>query len=540
MTDRQRWRYFLPFLLLFLSGFYLQSRLFLSPDATWLLYVSDKMLDGWRYGRDIFETNPPMILWLNMPVVLIQRLFHLSYLSGLFLVYIYMLTALSLSLCAALLARASQGNKDNTSIIAVLLTLTAAMLFLPLYAFGQRDILWLMLILPWMGGAVCRLRGRSVPSWQAVTAGLLAGVGFALKPYFLCVLCPVELYVMWSSKRLFGWWRTETAVILAVFVIYLGAIAILQPGYFDTILPLVMRYYFVYAMQPWHVILLSPFVIFVICVAVYYMVFRAYDGFPALGRVLLLVLLGTLLSYGLAATPWYYHLCPAFIMSCVLLVYMTTQMIEQGEGGWGSLRNSLIPSTMAGLMLLYPLSTFLQGAWANRTALQPMKAVADIIRSDTQNTTARLEAMSLHNTADTIIPANMAGAHFVSGMPFYWWYGGMVTSEMRHLQPMARLAQDRQFLIDMTAREIKQSKPQWIVVNGYGMSPRDEDIHKRHPIDWLQNMMLNMNLKEAFRCYQFYALSNVYRIYKRRDICPQHTDKYVFGHSYSAQISSKS
>ena len=44
-----------------------------NTDVSWLLTLDEKWLDGARPYVDIVETNPPMSLYLYMPVVLLGR-----------------------------------------------------------------------------------------------------------------------------------------------------------------------------------------------------------------------------------------------------------------------------------------------------------------------------------------------------------------------------------------------------------------------------------------------------------------------------------
>ena len=49
-----------------------------TPDTGFLLYAAGRMLDGAHLYRDIVEINPPLILWLNLPVVWVARRLHVS------------------------------------------------------------------------------------------------------------------------------------------------------------------------------------------------------------------------------------------------------------------------------------------------------------------------------------------------------------------------------------------------------------------------------------------------------------------------------
>jgi hypothetical protein len=58
----------------------------------------------------------------------------------------------------------------------------------PGFSFGQREHACVLFAMPYLAAAVMRLQGgQSLPKPLAIAVGLLAGIGFAIKPYFLAV-----------------------------------------------------------------------------------------------------------------------------------------------------------------------------------------------------------------------------------------------------------------------------------------------------------------------------------------------------------------
>ncbi len=43
-------------------------------DVSWLIVVSERLLDGERLTVDVMEVNPPFSVWLYMPFVVLERL----------------------------------------------------------------------------------------------------------------------------------------------------------------------------------------------------------------------------------------------------------------------------------------------------------------------------------------------------------------------------------------------------------------------------------------------------------------------------------
>jgi hypothetical protein len=95
----------------------------------------------------------------------------------------------------------------------------------------QREHVFLALVLPYLCAATVRAGGRAIPRRLALAAGVLAGVGLALKPYYLLVWFAVELALAWKRTRgvLI---RPENAGIVATGSLYLAAVLLLTPAYF--------------------------------------------------------------------------------------------------------------------------------------------------------------------------------------------------------------------------------------------------------------------------------------------------------------------
>jgi hypothetical protein len=72
-----------------------------------------------------------------------------------------------------------------------------------------------------------------LPPRYLFAIGLLAGVGLALKPYFLLIPLGIELYLAYTRRDLRVWLRPETLVIGAVLALYGLSVVVLTPDYFN-------------------------------------------------------------------------------------------------------------------------------------------------------------------------------------------------------------------------------------------------------------------------------------------------------------------
>jgi len=91
----------------FIVGLLLQSNIFCNTDANWLLHVTSRFLRGGKYYYNFFETNPPMILYINVLPVLLAKGLHLS-MSFVFRGYVFLIAIFSAFLCTALIKKIYQ------------------------------------------------------------------------------------------------------------------------------------------------------------------------------------------------------------------------------------------------------------------------------------------------------------------------------------------------------------------------------------------------------------------------------------------------
>lgn len=127
----------------FLVAGALAARLSIVPDVAWLLTVSERVLDGAVLYRDVLEANPPLSVWLYLPVVALARAFGTSP-EALLPAYVMLLAALAIwgsgriLLAAGLLRRA-----EGWWAIAA-----AVLLLLPIGIHAQREQIAITLALP--------------------------------------------------------------------------------------------------------------------------------------------------------------------------------------------------------------------------------------------------------------------------------------------------------------------------------------------------------------------------------------------------------
>jgi len=162
------------------------------PDMAFLLYAAGRVLDGSKLYRDVVEINPPLIVWLNVPIVLFARATHLSE----FLVYRVASAAAvgALFLLCYRITRWYVFPEQPAYGRYWLLLLCFALFPLAGEDLGQREHLVLALLAPYFLTVVGRLRGREPTGGEGFVIGILGGLAMALKPHFVLAWLALEAF----------------------------------------------------------------------------------------------------------------------------------------------------------------------------------------------------------------------------------------------------------------------------------------------------------------------------------------------------------
>jgi hypothetical protein len=235
----------LAILLMTLAGAWMQSRVHLNHDVSYFVHFSRWLLQGRTLGVDLQDGNLPMVWGLFMPSAALAQSSLFSEPSAVRLVF-WAYFLLSTAMTMSVLSR-SDGKHFGASagwIAAFVLVATLA----PGFSFGQREHASVLFAMPYLAAAVLRLQGaRFSGKFLPIAIGVLAGVGFALKPYFLAIPALVELLLLvrlgWRS--LFE--RVESLVFGCTVLLYVIAAALLIPEYLEFTLGLTRYSYWAYS-----------------------------------------------------------------------------------------------------------------------------------------------------------------------------------------------------------------------------------------------------------------------------------------------------
>jgi hypothetical protein len=205
-------------------------------DVASQLQIAQRIHEGARLYRDIVEVNPPLWFWMALPIDRLASLLHLDAIRVL-------ITAFGLLIAASLAATDRLLGHVPAPRRAMFLAYAALILAaLPWMHVGQREQIVLIGALPYAALVAARREGRPVAPMLAIAIGVGAGLGFALKHYFLIVPAALELWLLASTGRRWRPLRPETLSIAGVGAAYAAALLIEQ-NYLTRMVPLVRLAY---------------------------------------------------------------------------------------------------------------------------------------------------------------------------------------------------------------------------------------------------------------------------------------------------------
>ena len=212
----------------------------LNHDTAWYLHVAAGLLDGKQLYRDFIEVNPPLGIWLTVPVAGAARL---TGADAIYLIYVtfFALAAGSLGLVARFINKLPGlvSVQKNAMLIAIAILL----LFVPARDFAQREHLLVLFFLPWLFLRVLRTAGVAVGPIEAAVVGSIAALGICLKPHSIVAPVIVELTVLFLLRNPRIVAAPENLAAVCSAALYAVVVAVAVPEFFTGTVELGLRAY---------------------------------------------------------------------------------------------------------------------------------------------------------------------------------------------------------------------------------------------------------------------------------------------------------
>ena len=291
-------------------------------DQLWFLLMARRWLGGATlYGPEIFDSNPPLVIWLSAIPVALGNLFHLP--ATLLAKTLVLLSSAAVAFLCFRILELVWRPVERSERPALLFGFIVLIFMVPARDLGQRDALAALFVLPYVLAAArtsepASLRG--ILRWLAVT---LAALGFCLKPQVALVAVAVEAAVLaeaWRrNRRPTTYLRPEIAILAICGLLYLLAIHRLAPLYFTETLPVLRNTYWAIGHLSVTRLLWEGVELTILAVLTSVLLLRLKPVSPAT-RLSLIAGFGAFLAYLLQGTGWYYQQLPAITLFGIALV----------------------------------------------------------------------------------------------------------------------------------------------------------------------------------------------------------------------------
>jgi hypothetical protein len=486
---------------IYIAAYMIQSHIYINWDVSWLSYLAAELFNHGVNKENFFEVNTPMSIYIYLPAILLQKVFILDRITAI-RISIFLLAMLSMGLCFLLMKSLSK-NQTTTKIL--ILILAFVFLILPINQFGEREHIFLLMIMPYLFLAA---KPRETNSLLRSFIGVLAAIGFSIKPHFIILFAFVEFYLMIQKKSLITWARPEALTIILFSVGYFISIFLLQPDYFNQVLPLAMQYYYPGSRTPFSFFFSDSLFLFCISAAIIYF-FQRKNNYQTFGMILLLALVGSLCAYILQAITTYYRLYPAVGLSLLLLsVLICSYQATESNSSYPE-----ILQTFAALLIVFFIPTYsIFLIVSNSFLVKKQGLVSNMITyMNKQNTTGTCYFMSTSPPFPAINYINRQAicSTVIYAQP-YWILSGIITKTKNTKTAEKILEQDKIAFIHSMANTFIKNPPDFVFVD------KNILIHFMYqPFDYIKYFSTDSLFLSVWKNYFYLNSIENFNVYKK-------------------------
>lgn len=486
------------------------------PDIGFLLDAAGRVLDGAKLYVDIVEINPPLIVALNLPAVLLARAFDLSPI----LVYRLGFAVVLLGSLGLTARRLRTVLPDDVGLRQLLLLLVAFALF-PLSAqdFGQREHLLLAVATPYLLLGAARALGRPVDWREALALGLLAGIGFALKPHFLLLWIAVEAYLRFAPGRPRPAWglSPESVGISLVLVTYGAAIFTLTPDYLRLI-RLVAGAYSQFLHDSFlHLLVTGPGAALSLLALLAFVALRRRAGHPELWHLLALGVLACFLSGAAQQKGLRYHFYPSFALGLVMLGLVTADARAPLQRSVQRIYRAIALAVVIAAVVVVTVQNVAQVAGLGRNDEQArFRELVQLVHTHASAPRDHLYVMSYH-IGSTYPLVNYSGVPSASRFPQLWILAAEYLNDLKADRPLryhtpAEMSPSERYLNQAVLADLERQSPKLLIVLRHA---RDLPVNGYRRLNYLAYFGRDPRVAAILDRYQWIADVGDYAVYER-------------------------
>lgn len=193
----------------------------LSGDAAAYVLIGDRVRDGAVVYRDLFELNPPWVMWLN------GGFSHVATLLGLRTASLVSVGTTLAAIASALFVRheARRGGVSATAADALAWVMMGLFSQTWIQDHAERDQWLLIALVPYVVLRWRRSHGAVPPLPLSLLLGVATGTGALFKPHFVALIALLELGIALSSRSVRRLLEPEPVAMLLPALVYAGLFA---------------------------------------------------------------------------------------------------------------------------------------------------------------------------------------------------------------------------------------------------------------------------------------------------------------------------
>ncbi|MDF1645863.1 MAG: hypothetical protein P1U61_02625 [Legionellaceae bacterium] len=470
----------------------------MSHDVAWHILITERLLQGGHYTQNFMDISPPLIMYSKIPAAYLMHSLKLPMPTALRL-YMFIISLYSLILCYQVLH--AQQEKNIFFQKTLITALSFCFFCLPLYEFGQRDNLIMVLIMPYFLTFSNYPSQTHLPLKLRILTSIFAGIGFLIHlPYFL-ILMLLESYFFYKKRtqRIL-----EMTIIFLIATFYLSSIIIFFPDYLNVVLPLVLYCYVDIYNNQWINMFFGTWTV----IGCYFALFAFFitkkiihpDFFL---KMLVLLLILFFMPYILTKKLWFYHKLPVLTFTILLLTTLLAHVSKT--------QNRLAIYFIISLFVFPALefTTVLQQSLALKQQNSPLSQVINYVQKKYSHD--NIYVFSATMWPQLLIP--YAHVNTASRFAPTWLPLAIMQKQTEDLSPsnMKKLSEIKHFLFKTMSEDLEKYQPSLILVDD-----NVPDLHTDSPFNFIDFFQQDSRFSKIWLNYELSGSLFNCRIYTRR------------------------
>src|SRR6201996_1794373 len=338
----------------------------LKDDIAWLLYVARRWLNGRELYIDLVEVNPPLIIWISAVPLQLARWLDAD--PQFVVMPVFVAAVLACSSWAGWLLRMRGGLFAR--VLPVCAAVGTTLLIVPAADLGQREHLLVAAFLPYLVLFTRSLEGKRTHLLVSLAAGLLAGLGCALKPRYAGVFVALECVALTRGLRP---WRAMPSAAFVALAGYAASVALLCPAYLQRAVPMALALYGATDVSFLKLLSVSKLLLAgqLIAVVLLWLRRRSLADYDLMLTLVVFAASCTAVCF-VDGKDWYYHRVPATVATVLALILWTASELAQTRS---RMRLPLLAGGVA--VAMFCVSSFQRFAPEAAQAMEPRKTAVD-------------------------------------------------------------------------------------------------------------------------------------------------------------------